>query len=89
MRQHECDEMTLGPRTQIAFKSNPLALPKRTCLVAFGPLWLVVRVEEIADDGTAHGVVLGRRKRATEKKARGQLRASDLIDAGMRDIARG
>lgn len=87
MRKYESSEMTLGPRTSIAFKSNPIALPRRTCLLAFGPMWLVVRVESLDDEGLAHGFVLGRRKRGTETKVKGPVKASDLIAAGLASLA--
>lgn len=90
MRLYDPTEMTLGPLTQVSFRSNPIALPRRTCLLAFGPgLQMVVRVDEVDGDGVAHGTRLGLRKHKPPKKVRGSLRAVDLIAAGMRSKAGG
>ncbi len=85
MRLYDPSEMTVGPMTAVSFRSNPIALPRRTCLLAFGPgLQMIVRVDEVDGDGVAYGHRLGLKKHKPPKKVRGSVRAVDLIDAGLR-----
>ena len=50
-------EVTIGPSKNIVFNSRPLAPPRSTVSIAWGPVVLVVRVYE-RSEGMAYGRIL-------------------------------